>query len=247
MYLMQTRQPTAEPLFTATWTATDASGEQGATDIDSAAITALPPVVGCNLPPTTFTDGIPVGWTSFDWLAMAALPDSDVDWEPLGAEGCLEIGNWTGGRGDAACASSAAAGPGDYDTQLRSHLFSLAGVAEARVAFRLNYQDAAAGGDAFTVDVSDDGGLTWDNVAGANDADFGAFRALPGAQVVLDLTPYAGQADLRIGFRYVNHAGGAHDLYAQIDDVAILCDGGLFFDGFESGDTEAWGVGTGPE
>jgi hypothetical protein len=240
LWLMQSRQPLSGDSFVATWTSTDGAGGNLATASDATPITWLPPLVGCNLPASTFSAGIPVGWTSYDWRAMAALPDPDVDWS--GLAGCGEAANYTGGRGDVACGSSLIAGAQAYDTQLRTHSFSLAGVAAAKVEFRVNYQDAAAGGDGLWLDASTDGGTNWTPLVHSTEADFGAFRALPGSSIVVDLASLLGQENVRLGWRYVNSSASAHDEYVQIDDVRVLCDGGLFFDRFESGDAHAWSL-----
>lgn len=243
MYLMQNRRPATSGNFEAQWTAYTSGPANEVTATDGNAVTITPPLVSCNGATTTFSDGLPIGWTSYDWLAMAALPDSDVDWSDLSAStGCGEEANFTGGRGGAACASSDLAGPQAYDTQLRTHSFSLAGVSSARVEFLLNYQDFA-GGDALTVDYSLDGGETWTPLAQSESTDFGAFRALPGATVSIDLGPAIGNPDVRLGWRYVNHGSSASDYYVQIDDIRLVCDDGLFSDGFESGDTDAWAEG----
>lgn len=147
--------------------------------------------------------------------------------------------NYTGGRGGAACASSDLASPQAYDTQLRSHSFSLAGQSSARVEFLTNYQDFA-GGDAFYVDYSLDGGDTWVNLAQSQTDDYGAFRSEPGAAISVDLAPILGESNVRLGWRYVNHASNASDYYAQVDNIRLVCGDGLFSDGFESGDTHAW-------
>jgi hypothetical protein len=239
MWLMQTRQPMAAGAFVAEWTSYNPGPSDVASDTDATPIVLAPPILFCNGPTSTFSNGLPTGWTSYDWLAQAALPDSDVDWSNLA--GCGEAGNYTGGRGDAACASSDFATAQAYDTQLRSHSFSLAGVTDARIEFLLNYQDFDDGkGDAFEVDISLDGGVTWENLALNDTNDYGAFRAAPGVAVSIDLGFFAGEPDVRLGWRYVHDSGTASDWYAQVDNVRLLCDGGLFVDGFESGDTDAW-------
>lgn len=237
MYLMYNRQPLSSGSNVAQWSAYN----PGPTDLASAsastpiAITA--PLVSCNGPTSTFSNGIPVGWTSYDWLALTAQPDSGVDWTDLAT--CGETGNYTGGGGGAVCASSDLAGPQAYDTQLRTHSFSLAGQTSARIEFLLNYQDFASG-DALYLDYSLDGGDSWLNLTQSSATDFGAFRALPGASFSVDLAAILGNSDVRLAWRYVNNSPSASDYYVQIDNIRLACGGGIFSDGFESGDTDAW-------
>ncbi|MEO7795728.1 MAG: hypothetical protein ABIV06_13240 [Thermoanaerobaculia bacterium] len=243
VFLMQNRQPATSGGFAAQWTAYNPGPIDVVSASDSNPVTMTTALISCNGPTSTFSNGIPVGWTSYDWLALAALPDSEVDWADLSAStGCGEVTNYTGGRGGAACASSDLVAPQAYDTQLRSHSFSLAGETSARVEFLVNYQDFA-GGDAFYVDYSVDGGTTWMNLAQSSGTDYGAFRALPGAAISIDLAVALGEPDVRLGWRYVNHDSNASDYYVQVDNIRLACGNGLFSDGFESGDTHAWSEG----
>ncbi len=237
MYLMQNRHPVSAGSNVAQWSAYNPGPIDLVTSSDSTPIVMTPALVACNGATSTFSNGIPVGWTSYDWLALTAQPDSAVDWSDLA--GCGEAANYTGGRGDAACASSALAGPQAYDTQLRTHSFSLVGQTSASVEFLLNYQDFASG-DALYLDYSLDGGATWVNLTQSSATDFGAFRALPGASLAVDLAALLGEPDVRLAWRYVNHSASASDYYVQVDNVRLACSGGIFYDGFESGDTDAW-------
>lgn len=236
-YLMQNRHPVSTGSNVGQWSAYNPGPTDLATDSDSTPITMTPALVACNGSTSTFSNGLPVGWTSYDWLALAALPDSAVDWSDL--TGCGEAANYTGGRGGAACASSDLAAPQAYDTQLRTHSFSLVGESTARVEFLLNYQDFASG-DALYLDYSLNGGATWTPLSQSASTDFGAFRALPGVSLAVDLAPLLGAPDVRLGWRYVNHSASASDYYLQLDNVRLACSGGIFSDGFESGDTHAW-------
>ncbi len=237
MYLMHNRRPVSTGTNVAQWSAYNPGPTDLVTASDSTPITMTAPLVTCNGPTSTFSNGLPVGWTSADLLALAAISDSDVDWESLAA--CGEAANYTGGGGGVACASSDLAGPQAYDTQLRTHSFSLAGQTSARIEFLINFQNFSAG-DALYLDASVDLGETWTNLAQATDASFGALRALPGAAIAVDLAPLLGSPQVRLGWRYVNHAGDASDYYIQVDNVRLACGTGLFNDGFESGDTDAW-------
>ena len=75
----------------------------------------------CNGTPEGFDTGIPSGWT--------VTGTSGAVWGDLTA--CGESENFTGGSGDAGCASSDAFGPGSFSTELKSPLFDLAGVSQA--------------------------------------------------------------------------------------------------------------------
>lgn len=237
MYLMHNRQPVSTGTNVAQWSAYNPGPTDLVTATDSTPISMTAPVVTCNGPTSTFSSGLPVGWTSADLRALAALGDSAVDWETLGE--CGEAANYTGGGGGAACASSDIAGPQAYDTQLRTHSFNLAGQTSARLEFLINLQNFS-GGDALYLDASTDLGATWTNLAQATEASFGAFRALPGASIAVDLAPLLGSPQVRLGWRYVNSASNASDYYVQVDNVRLVCGNGLFSDGFESGDADAW-------
>lgn len=220
--------------WTATWTAYNPGPFEQVTDIDGLAVTVLPPVLTCNGDTVTFSSGFPAGISSFDGLAWPSGGDGTTDLWNLAS--CGEAQNWTGARGDLACASSDLAAAGPYDTQLRTHAFSLAGQASARIEFTMNYQQQA---DTLVIDSSVDNGLSWQllaNVAG----DFGPFRAVGGIRIALPINVLLGQPSVRLRWRYANAAPGASDLYLQIDNVALTCGNGIFFDGFESGDDHAW-------
>lgn len=235
-WLVQIRRPLSSGSNDAQWTAYNPGPTDVTSDTDSSAINITPAILYCNGPTSTFSSGIPVGWTSFDGRALSFLPDSDVDWRNL--PGCGEGGNYTGGRGDVACATSDLVDPQPYDAQLRSHRFSLAGQTSARLEFLVNYQDFAEG-DQLDIDLSTDGGAFWTTLA-AGAGDLGGFRAEPGVALSADLTSYLGSPDLRVRWRYHNDSASASDYYAQIDNVRLVCGSGIFFDGFESGDTHAW-------
>lgn len=221
----------------ATWTAYNPGPTDAATDSEILSIGITPPLVACNGPTSTFSGAaLPAGWTSYDalvWPSQAG--DSSGDWGSLGD--CGEAGNYTGGRGGAACASSAMAAPGAFETQLRSHRFSLAGQSSARVEFRANYQDFDAG-DALDVDVSLDGSL-YTNLFHRT-LDLGDFRAGSGVPLSINLASVVGQPQVWLRWRYADATSGADAGYAQIDNVRLVCGNGVFSDGFGSGDTHAW-------
>jgi hypothetical protein len=236
VWLVELRRADATTTNNAQWTAYNPGPVDVASDFDSSAITVTEPLLSCNGPAVTFTDGLPVGITSFDALAFAVPGSSEVDWKTVA--GCGEAGNYTGGRGDAACASSDLVQPQAYDTELRTHRLDLSGQTSARLEFLVNYQDFD-GGDELDVDVSTDSGVIWETVATAVNS-YGAFRSAPGVKISIDLAAYLAGPAPRIRWRYYNDSASASNWYAQIDNVQLLCGNGLFFDGFESGNTHAW-------
>jgi len=235
MLVTKTREP-LDGGYSATWAATAQDSTEVVAATSQVQISALPPVLACNGPTSTFSNGIPVGWSSYDALALALAPDSEVDWRTL--DGCREGANYTGGSGGAACASSDPVDPQPYDAQLRSHRFSLEGRTDATLELLLNYQDHAS---ADLLDVEIQRGLdgAWETLTSANSS-LGEFRDAPGAALRLDLADYLGEPGLKIRIRYHNESPSASDWYVQVDNIRLVCDGGLFFDGFESGDADAW-------
>ena len=69
---------------------------------------------------------------------------------------------------------------------------------------------------------------------------WGALREESGVRLAVPLTPYLDLPSVRLRWRYTNSGAGASDLYAQVDNIALICGDGLFFDSFESADTHAW-------
>jgi uncharacterized repeat protein (TIGR01451 family) len=154
----------------------------------------------------------PAGWT-----VVNNAPGGPV-WGNLA--GCGESGNFTNGSGDVACVSSDVFGAAEFDVELRTSAINLSAFgAPAALTFTANYQNFA-NLDFFTVDVSTNGGGAWTNLLSWNE-DHGGFRAAPGENVNLDISAYAGQADVRFRFRYFDPNTGDFDWYAQVDNVAV--------------------------
>jgi hypothetical protein len=204
---------------TATWTAYN----PGPTDVALATDTAVvivgePASLVCNGSPVGFDTGIPL-----DWTVVNNAAGNPVEWSNIA--GCGESGNYTGGTGDAACASSDLQGGGSglYDTELWTPPFSLEGVGSPMLTFLANYQNFAAV-DFLDVDVSTDGGATWTNLLSWNE-DHGAFRDTPGEEATIDLSAYVGQPNVIVRWHYYDPGGPAtsQDWYAQVDDVALDC------------------------
>lgn len=219
--------------WTSTWTAYNPGPYEVTSAGDEIGVTQLPPLLECNGPTVTFSAGMPAGITSFDALAWPSHSNSPTDFWDLAA--CGEAGNWTGARGEVACASNDLAPVGPYDTELRTHAFDLSGRTTAAIGFTMNYQNVA---DELTLDVSLDGGETWQLMT-ALAGPVGPYRGVGGERFVVELDS-AGEPSVRVRWRYTNSDASPADGYVQIDNIAVTCDGGLFFDGFESGDTHAW-------
>ncbi|MGB6367393.1 MAG: Calx-beta domain-containing protein, partial [Thermoanaerobaculia bacterium] len=166
----------------------------------------------CNDPPEAFSSGIPASWS----VVQAQGPA----WTGRGA--CQEKGNFTGAGGNAACVSSDLAGPAPFATELRSPIFDLSGTAAVSLRFDANYQSFAAT-DSLEIDLSSDGGATWVTLRRWGE-DHGAFRSLPGETAEIDLSAYAGLANLMLRWRYFDADAEAFGWYAQIDDVRLICD-----------------------
>ena len=162
-----------------------------------------------------FTDGIPSTWTVHDDAGTG------VTWTNL--TGAQLRNNYTGGQGDAAAASSDAAGMGPFDTALETPSFALPQGLTATLSYRANFQ-AMIHHDHLDLDVSADGGVSWTTLLSWNE-DHGGFHSLPGEHVTVDLSAYLGQADLRFRWRYYDLRPNAWDHYVQVDDVAVNVQG----------------------
>ena len=136
-----------------------------------------------------------------------------------------ETGNWTSGTGTAASASSDQAGPGAYDTELISTVFSLDGFSSANMSYLVNYQaiGPTPTDGALDVDISIDGGMTWATVFSyANDTPMGGlFNTDTPTTTDIDLAAYLGESSVVARWHYYNPNPTAFDWYAQIDDLLI--------------------------
>jgi hypothetical protein len=120
----------------------------------------------------------PTGWQVLDNAGNGVIWKSCSDWSE---------GNYTGGAGGCAGASSDHAGLLEYDTELRSPLIDVADLATTTLQYRANYQNLS-NLDYLDLDVSTNGGIDWTNILSWNE-DHGAFRATPGQLVSVDLAP----------------------------------------------------------
>lgn len=181
------------------------------------ALTVLPPfALTCNGPLADFNAGIPSGWQVID------NEGNGVVWTTIADSG--ESGNYTGGAGDAATASSGNAGAVQYDTEMRTYAFDLSdwyAHDTLSLNYLANYQNFAFR-DFLDLDISTDGGATWTNLLSWNE-DHGGFRNTPGEAVSIDLTPYAGMSNLQLRWHYYDPTTSDFDWYAQIDDAGLAC------------------------
>jgi hypothetical protein len=193
-------------------TATNACGEGAVSSTFQFSVTLSS--LACNLAPVDFEAGIPG-----DWVVTNDSPSGDgIEWVTTADSDC-GIPNRTNGGGEAACADSDAAGSGSpaYDTSLVSPAFSLL-AAEAHWEMDAYYRDLNAGtNDTLQFDIWN--GATWVNLLTWNE------NHTAGEFVSLDLSAYVGMSDLQVRYRY---SGNGWDWYAQVDNVAIRCEGAFF-------------------
>jgi cysteine-rich repeat protein len=171
--------------------------------------------ISCNSGTVTFDSGVPDSWTVID------NESTGIVWTNIASSGIG--GNYTGGTGDATSVSSDAF-PGEFDTELRTNTFSLLDWTSAKVEYLINYQNYA-GLDFLNLDVSTDGGSTWDNLLSWNeDHPVGGLFAAPGEAVSVDLSAYAGQANVTLRWHYFDPNTDDYDWYAQVDNVMLSCE-----------------------
>ncbi|MDX1450905.1 MAG: choice-of-anchor J domain-containing protein, partial [Acidimicrobiia bacterium] len=159
-----------------------------------------------------FNAGFPAGWSTVDNTG------SGVIWQVPAQGG----GNYTGGSGDAAGASSDFVGPAEYDTGLISSVISGYGP-NVVLSYVANYQNFA-NRDFLDVDISTDGGANWTTVFSWNE-DHGGFFGPPGEAVNIPLdAALGGASSFQVRWHWYNPQSGDFDWYAQIDDVSIVSD-----------------------
>ena len=170
--------------------------------------------VACNST-VEFTGGIAPSWTVVDNAGEGVI------WTTIADSGIG--GNYTGGTGDAASVSSDAKA-GEFDTELHSNSFSLAGWTSATLEYLVNYQNYQ-NLDFLNLDISTDGGSSWGNLLSWNeDHPVGGTFNAPGEQVSIDLSAYAGETDLKLRWHYFDPNSDDWDWYAQIDNVSLSCE-----------------------
>lgn len=176
-----------------------------------------PDMVACSAPGYTFSGFSesfeawpPAGWTQVDNIAGGA----GLDWADNDTYG---EGNYTGGAGWAATVSSDTTA-GDYDTELRTPVITLASLSNLNLQYKANYQDLWTTREYLDLDISVDGGTNWTNISHWNE-DHGSLHG-SGVTVDVDLTTYA-TADFMLRWRWYTTEVAPWDWYAEIDDVRI--------------------------
>jgi subtilisin family serine protease len=155
----------------------------------------------------------PSGWNVIDNAGTGVVWNFAAAWGE---------GNYSG-TGEAATASSDAAGIVEFDTELISPSIAVTGYKNIAVQFNANYQNFASL-DFLDVDIQVGGSSTWTNVMRWNE-DHGSHRGTPGEFVTLELDPYLGSATtFKLRWHYYDPNTSDFDWYAQIDDVVILGD-----------------------
>lgn len=167
-------------------------------------------------------------WQPVDWYIKKN--SGNCVWESNNSTG---LPNYTGGEGLCAVADSDWCGEGNtMDTELWTPSFSIPYSSYATLCqpygsfppyatvatlnFKANYKDAAPyQGDDFSVDISKDGGFSWENLLFWNES----HSPSGGGEIVyIDLTPFSGVTNAIIRFVYK-----ALDWFwwAEVDDVEI--------------------------
>lgn len=171
---------------------------------------------------------LPPGWSVQD------LNGSGNNWafeDPSG------IPNETGGDGGFAVANSDAAGPGSiWDAVLVSPVVNISGASNTTLSFKTLYDTVQGEADRASVEVTTDGGATWDVVWERT-----SFAL---EEPVLDLTAdLAGATQVQARFRYQ----ADWDLWWQVDDVFVgerncVPTGGGLVVGYVSNDVDGGGI-----
>ena len=155
---------------------------------------------------TEFDHGLPAGWTVTDNNGSGTTWRFGAAFESVLGE---RIPNRTGGVGGFAIGQS----PGNsvsIDTTLTTPVFDLTGVDEPVIGFRQHYTTIIENAD---VDLSLDGGATWQNVLHQN-------RSAQGPRETLVPIPQAaGQSQVRVRFHYF--PARFNSAMWQLDDVYV--------------------------
>ncbi len=149
---------------------------------------------------------LPAGW------AVDDIARTNVVWR---FDDPKPRGNLTGGKGPFAIVDSDYAGAKNVDTILRSPALDLSAMTTVMLEFKYDFRWYSYGlSEVADVDVSNNGGTTWNNVwrrSGAND------RGPKTARVNLTALA-AGRPDVRVRFHYYN---ANYEWWWQVDDVFV--------------------------
>jgi hypothetical protein len=164
-----------------------------------------------------FENGVPpADWTVVDNAGTGVVWKTAAEWSE---------GNYTGGEGEAATASSDAAGHVMFDTELWTPSINIMGRRDIYLSYKANFQDIG-NQDFLDVDLSFDGGTTWTTVLSWNE-DHGSLHGTPGEDVAILLDDYipTSASDMIIRWHYHTIDSDPWNWYAQIDDVQLVAGG----------------------
>ncbi len=158
------------------------------------------------------------GWTVVDNTAGGLVWDSSAAYGD---------GNYTGGSGQAAEVNSDVNNGIPYDTELISPIVDALTLPSLVLSYKANFQ-VYSGLEALDLDISEDGGSTWDNISHWTTS-HGTRYSLPGEDVSVDLTSYisnlypfpGAEANFQLRWHYYTSQSNPWDWYAQVDQVAI--------------------------
>ena len=164
-----------------------------------------------------FNSGIDPSITIFNYQS-----GNPVVWSTIAGSG--EFGNYTGGGGNAASASSRQQNSGNFDTALQLPAYQIPlGASQVDLTFRANYQNLGGiNADNLDLEISLDTGRTWQTVLNWGE-DHGSFASTPGEFVTVDLLPYRGSRSATLRWHYHDSSSPSEKYYAQLDDIAVTC------------------------
>lgn len=151
-------------------------------------------------------------WPPVDWTVKNN--GGDCVWNSTYT---TEKPNYTGGGDYAATADSDHCGDKTtMDTELITPQLDLSDVSTAAIHFRAAYRNEPSLSGFFQVAVTTDGGSNWDLLL---DWQEDHSPTGPGEEIILDLTPYAGESSVYVRFHYF---APGWDWYVQIDEVRVV-------------------------
>jgi hypothetical protein len=167
-----------------------------------------------------FNGGGAFPWTVMDYNGASNVVGWDYNYNIF--DGVDARGNFSSGDGGAAHVDTDAASPnGPYDIAILSPETVIS--SNAFLSYNINFQ-AIGAFDVGHVEISTDGGATWDNLITYTD-DIGGFPTFPydgdeplGVVETIDLAAYGGQSAI-IQFRY---EGDGWNWWMQVDDVSVV-------------------------
>ena len=211
-FLTATANITQTTINTATWTAYNPGPIDVISATDTATVEVFPSCPGGFTPviieSVDFEIFPPPNWTLTNTTTGCTAPGVP-DWTNTDPGG---RGNLTGGQGAFAIADSDACGSGSVMTAtMITGALDFTGIAFPQVSFYMDYNDISSASDVANVDVSTDGGSSWNNLLTWN-AD------ARGPLFVYTPLPGAGENDVQIRWDYQN---ATWDWWWEVDEVVI--------------------------